>query len=235
MSTDLTSQLAACEARIETHLQTVADMAAALREIRDKKLYTAGGYDSWAEYVSQRWNRSDRWARLIVESDDTLGQIRDKVPDGVPPPSRIADAAALAGMDPAEAADVWTASVSEAGGGTPTAKTIRDVRRRSEATRSKPADQTSMLLGGRSEFVAACRSCKELLRLIATLGEQAHGSAIQISECRRVVNELIEMVQSAEPHALCSVCRPSSIDRACKICRGRGFITKGQHMWGPKK
>jgi hypothetical protein len=61
-----TNRLQELEAIIERTIEQTAEFYFAVREIRECKLYEQEGFATFDEYVSERWGRSDSWARQLI-------------------------------------------------------------------------------------------------------------------------------------------------------------------------
>ena len=233
------------EATIERGLQTMGQVAHALRTIRDDRLFEEAGYTSWATYLERRWQRTDRWARLIVEGDAVVSQVAEHLPADVPPPTRLADAQALAGLPPEQAADIWEEAVEEAGP-TPPKRVVQEKRAaKTAAAAQAPAttvapEQVAVVRDGlkralpgdiaatfveAAEFKSVLEMVGQMEAAIVGLAEKQCGRAINLAELRRVLAELGRGLTMAKPHTECAKCR-RRINRDCLVCHGRGWVTK---------
>lgn len=234
------------EATIERGLQTMGQVAHALRTIRDERLYEEAGYQTWTAYLESRWQRTDRWARLIVEGDSSLTAVAEHLPATVPPPTRLSDARALSGLSADEAADIWEDAVKEAGP-TPPRKVIEKKRaERTETAQAQPAveparvavvkDGLKRSLSGdmatifveAADFKLVLDQASQLEAAITQLAERQCGRAINLAELRRVIEELRRGITMAKPHTECAKCR-RVVNRNCLVCHGRGWVTKASY------
>ncbi len=62
------AMLAECEKVIAAHVEGTFKLAGALAKIRDHKLYTRAGYDTFEAYCKGRWEFSDRRARQLIDA-----------------------------------------------------------------------------------------------------------------------------------------------------------------------
>jgi hypothetical protein len=98
------ADLAELEAEIETGLATFMRTGLALYAIRDRRLY-ADTHDTFEAYCLDRWGFTDRRARQLIDAAETGTMV---------PVKNERQARALAGLSPADAAEVWEQAVAEA-------------------------------------------------------------------------------------------------------------------------
>ena len=118
------STLKDCEAVIERGMQTVFEVGAALKQIRDNTLYDKkyGKGSTFDTYCRDRWGFQRAHAYRMIEASDTLSNLSpmgDILPTNerqVRPLSTLTDAS--------QQAEAWAHAVEEAGGEQPTAKQV---------------------------------------------------------------------------------------------------------------
>jgi hypothetical protein len=116
------AKLAACEQRIEAGLRSFTDIGAALKEIRDGKLYLLT-HKNFGDYTSGRWDIDRTYAHRVIEAAEV---VRLMLPSGnkkCPPPAIESHARALVPVPEQLRAKVWE-SVWQATSGHPTAKAV---------------------------------------------------------------------------------------------------------------
>lgn len=69
---DLTTALSSAEQRIKDGAMA---MAQALQTIRDKKLFSAKGYDTFDDYCRSEWNYTPQWVSLQIGAAETRNRI----------------------------------------------------------------------------------------------------------------------------------------------------------------
>lgn len=124
---DLEAAIAEARTAIDRAETTVG---AALREIRDNRLYKAT-HKSFGAYCLERWELSRSHAYRLI---DQVSVVENLSPTGDSPVAVSApterQARELAGLAPDKQREVWTAAVVSAPGGRPTAAHVRAARRR---------------------------------------------------------------------------------------------------------
>jgi hypothetical protein len=235
---------------INRNLEALSQIAISLRAIRDGELYMQAGYSSFAEYVSGRWNRTDRWARMVIEAPVTVAALSEHLPDDVPPPGQLSHINALAAVEPEQAADAWVAAVEEHG--EPTVPQVKaKVREASAAAppaeppvRSVPESEVTVcvldrlkrivpgliaiVFGHSGEFRDMLRDASDLKASLRKLARTQHGRAVRLNELERCLAEFARGLEGAEPWTSCPRCR-TKIYPACELCSGRGWITRNQY------
>lgn len=116
-------RLARCEAVIERGLQTFVDVGLALMEIRDSRLYRRD-YGTFEDYCRERWNFTDRRARMLVASAEVIGNIGTVVPLL---PSNERQIRPLTSLPADEQVIVWQRAVDTAPEGKITAAHVQSV------------------------------------------------------------------------------------------------------------
>lgn len=122
--------LAECEKTIELGLETFLEVGQALARIRDSRLYR-NRWDSFEQYVKQRWEMSVRHAHRLVDSAEIAQNLLPPAA-GVTnwsPPKSESQVRPLKGLEPAEQKEVWDRAVQSAPNGQVTARHVEEVRR----------------------------------------------------------------------------------------------------------
>jgi hypothetical protein len=125
------STLSAHEAVIRDGLQTFVAVGNALAAIRDGKLYRET-HKTFEDYCSSKWNMVASRARQLIAAAETVEAVESVT---TVTPSSEAQTRPLAGLEPEQQREAWTAAV-EASDGKPTAK---DVAAAVENIAPKPA------------------------------------------------------------------------------------------------
>jgi hypothetical protein len=116
-------ELARCEAAIERGRQATIEAAAALRVIRDKKLFRAT-HKTFEAYCLDRWGFSETHINRLIAHGEVL---EDLTPIGVALPANEAQARPIYGLESADRQLVWPVAVETAPGGKLTAAHVEDV------------------------------------------------------------------------------------------------------------
>ena len=131
--------LAECEAVIERGMRTYVEMGAALRTIRDARLYREReGYATFDDYCRERWGMDRIAAHRTIEAAAVTTALLSI--DNTPAPTNIAQARELTGL-PAETAAQIMRTAAETGQ-TVTARIIRETR--VQITQPKEQKETPM-------------------------------------------------------------------------------------------
>lgn len=99
--------LSECEQIIARGLETFTEVAAALIQIRDNRLYLQS-HDTFEDYCRGRWQMSARRAYQIISSKNVADRIAEA---GLPIPANDAVARALAVLPEREQVKIWDAAV----------------------------------------------------------------------------------------------------------------------------
>ena len=125
--------LIALEKIVAKGLQTFVEVAEALAEIRDRKLYKIE-HATFADYCKEKWNMSDRRARQLMDSAEVVAEL-SKSGTTVPPSER--QARPLTQLPPAQRAQAYQEAVKTSATGTPTAKEVEVVVRKLKPKKAK--------------------------------------------------------------------------------------------------
>ncbi len=130
-------RLASLERTIEKGLPTCIEVARALAEIRDTRLYMES-HATFEEYLKGRWNLERRHAYRLINAAKVAKRV-SLVSRGTQTPPILTERAAreLNRVSADRQAEVWTAAVAASNGNTPTAQVVRDV----VAQTSEPSDE----------------------------------------------------------------------------------------------
>lgn len=94
--------LAQCEKVISNGVKSFRETGAALKEIRDHKLYTKGSYGSgitWELYLKQKWNMTKQNAQQLIVASEVIQDLKaagvpeDKLPTSVRGANKVNKAA----------------------------------------------------------------------------------------------------------------------------------------------
>ena len=97
-------------------------MAEALREIRDRKLYLAE-YATFEDFVKSEYQMSDGYARRLIRSANTNDALISAGVEVLPTaPYQVKELSKL--EDPADVVEVWNEAVSRSGGNVPSGTTV---------------------------------------------------------------------------------------------------------------
>lgn len=108
------ARLAELEAIVERSAQAVWDMAEALREIREDRLYKAT-HKTWVAYVSERWGISEAWANNAIAGTEIRALLRSKNHGpGHGLPTTVSQARVLQPVPDADKPKVWQQAVQRA-------------------------------------------------------------------------------------------------------------------------
>ena len=129
--------LIALEKIVAKGLQTFVEVAEALAEIRDRKLYKIE-HATFADYCKEKWNMSDRRARQLMDSAEVVAEL-SKSGTTVPPSER--QARPLTQLPPAQRAQAYQEAVKTSATGTPTAKEVEVVVRKLKPKEAKKTKQ----------------------------------------------------------------------------------------------
>jgi RNA polymerase sigma factor (sigma-70 family) len=125
-----TQRLASLEATIRRGLRTWVEMAMALVEIRDRRLYREAGFNSFEAYCRDRWDLQRRHAYRLIEAVDVVETVSQGTQE-VPPPTSERHARELAKLKtPAERVAAWSEAVRTAPGGKVTARHVATLVRK---------------------------------------------------------------------------------------------------------
>ncbi|MCP4626598.1 MAG: DNA methylase [bacterium] len=97
-------RLTELESMIEANLQNFYDIGAALKEIRDARLYLQDGFNRFNDYIRTRWEIGKSQAYRLIEASsviDNLSPIGDRLPE------REAQVRPLTKLDPIDQRKVW--------------------------------------------------------------------------------------------------------------------------------
>jgi hypothetical protein len=118
-------RLTQLERVVERGLATWVEVTTALVEIRDSKLYRAT-HRKFESYCRERWGISRARAYEFINAGKVIA-ILSGVPD-TPLPSNVRQTEELAGLEPAQQREVWSAAVETVPNGKPTAADVKRAR-----------------------------------------------------------------------------------------------------------
>ena len=126
-------RLAECEAVIEGGWQTTIDVANALLEIRDLRLYRKG-FATFETYCRGRWGFERAHAYRLM---DAAGVVQNLSPTGDIQPTNERQVRPLTDLEPEQQREVWKEAVKTAPNGKVTAAHVEKVK----AEKVKPAEK----------------------------------------------------------------------------------------------
>jgi N6-adenosine-specific RNA methylase IME4 len=111
---------------IEKGLGTFVDVGVALMQIRDAKLYKAGGYSRFNDYTKERWGFTKQYAGNLMRGAQTQKLLEGKTETIVSVlPTTETQVRPLTSLEPEQQVEVWERAVENAGGRIPTEKEVR--------------------------------------------------------------------------------------------------------------
>lgn len=116
------NELEQCEVVIEKGLRTFVDVGGALLKIRDKKLYRQD-YPTFEEYCEDKWNFTDRRARMYIDASRAIGNLKSGTMVPLLPQNER-QARPLTKLDPEEQQEAWQRVIETAPEGKITAKVV---------------------------------------------------------------------------------------------------------------
>lgn len=229
--------LVECEKIIEAGQQTFVEVGLAIAKIRDKRLYRVG-YKTFDEYCEKRWGWTRQRASQLIQSAAVVQALPPKV-------STVVDsewtAREVAKVEPERRAAV----VKEAAkSGAVTAKTVKAAVGKLSATDAvlldcvEPEYRRAIPAEIVGDWQRATATANDLLAKLRdaqrTMKEGLESSDIIYADMTNgdlsPLTQIIGTVSlHVKPHALCPVCHGGKPRKACKLCKGRGFI--GRHLW----
>jgi hypothetical protein len=138
------------------------EAGAALKEIRDKKLYR--DYGSFEAYCRERWGWSRIHAHRLIEATDA----RAMLPNGNRP-ERESQMRALLLLEPEQRQGVWEAAVAASESGDPT---VAQIERILEGDQPQSDDESTLCFEVRPQAVVASRRAIYLKKFFSYLDQQ---------------------------------------------------------------
>ncbi len=140
------ARLKELEAIIERSAKAVWDMAEALKEIREQKLWDrehGGTHTSWTAYCDERWGISLGWAAAMIAAVGVRQQLKDSsAPKSLP--THVAQAVELAQADEGDREAVWQKAVEGASGDAgPSTREVRRAVKEHKAAAAPPIPRPS--------------------------------------------------------------------------------------------
>lgn len=116
-------------------------IVAALRTIRDQKLYKAS-YKTFEDYCQTKWNLSPQHTNRLIKHEDTLKNIAEAAPDLEPIGSKMTEFATreIADLPPQQQAEV-VREATKVSPKKPTAKAVKETRQKLEQEGKVPSRQ----------------------------------------------------------------------------------------------
>ncbi len=128
------NKLCDLEGIIERGLKTFVEVGAALRTIREGKLYR-NSYGTFEEYCRQRWGWNASRSRQLISASEVVAQLESVT---MVTPTNERQARELAKVEPEQRVEVWESVVSEADGAPITAKKVMEAAKRITAPLAEP-------------------------------------------------------------------------------------------------
>lgn len=140
------SDLSRLEGVIQRGLQTFVEVANALAEIRDRKLYRTE-HATFADYCKAKWSISDRRARQLMDAAEVVAEVSKS---GTIVPKTESQARPLTRLKPGQRVAAWKDAVASSATGAPTAKQVKavvskDTHKQTEETKT-PLQQITDLI-----------------------------------------------------------------------------------------
>ena len=124
LTADEVDDLRGYEAIIDRGRKTFFEVGAALSEIRDQRLYRES-YDSFEDYLSQRWQMSRPRAYEYIQAAEVVADLSAMA--DTPAPENERQARALAAVAPEARGDVWREAVVRNDGAPAPARLVAEV------------------------------------------------------------------------------------------------------------
>lgn len=121
---------------VEEGLQTFYEVGNALAEIKEKRLYRAT-HDTFAEYVSQRWNMGKTYAYNLIGASSVVGNL-SAIADTIPMPTSESLTRPLAKLEPEQQREVWETAVATAPNGKVTAAHVKETIKQASRPEKTP-------------------------------------------------------------------------------------------------
>jgi hypothetical protein len=176
-------RLAECEAVIEGGWQTTIDVANALLEIRDLRLYRKD-YATFETYCKGRWGFERAHAYRLM---DAAGVVQNLSPMGDIQPTNERQVRPLTDLEPEQQREVWKEAVETAPNGKVTAAHVEEVKaQKVEPAKPKAAERRDKVLTIQNLTKALAKEFGPILR------NRGLDSAITFSWTKGEVEEVIE-------------------------------------------
>ena len=193
---------------VKASLDQAMEFMMALREIKRRKLYTEGGFTTWAEYCQSRLNWTPQWANSqihIAEMQQKHGNMSGKA------------AIALRNVEESKQAEVVAIARERQGSGI-TVPMIQDIAHEISPTVDDTKESDELW----EETLACLRAALVSAGKLVKCSEAVHLDRNYV--VTMIKNAGVEVSQ-AKPYSVCYGCKGHGCDR----CRDAGVMTKA--MW----
>ena len=121
LSSSELSRIGRLEETIRASMQSFVEVGAALKEIRENRLYRSG-FTTFEAYCKDRWNISRRYAHYLIESSDVVANLCTIVHKSLP--ATETQCRPLICLEPEQQQAAWIAAEQKAGDAPVTAKIV---------------------------------------------------------------------------------------------------------------
>lgn len=133
------TELAQLEETIANGLRTFVEVGRALARIRDGRLYSPGGFETFEHYCQERWDMGRAHAYRLIDAAAVVENVSRGRQGKLTPPTAERQARELARLPPNEQPETWAEAVKTAPAGKVTAKHVAAVVNARSAAAPEPA------------------------------------------------------------------------------------------------
>jgi len=232
-------ELRKAEATIETGQRTFMDVGNALLAIRDGRLYRES-YKTFDAYCNERWGLERNYANKLIAGTKVVESLGTTVPK----PETEGQAREL-GKVPEESREAVMEAASEATGGHPTAKAIKeaaDTLLAPEEPEEEPAREPTvpeLMAAANSELSAISRDLTAISKRAEELAnphltDDKHGRLEAFKAAIRTAKGILSAAKGAGKCTYCDGGQSEPV-KGCGPCLKTGWLTKTALESAPEK
>ena len=225
LSTNEKHELRKYERTIEEGLSRFVAVGHALYEIRTKKLFR-GHYDSFKEYLDDRWGMSQANASRLIKGSEVATRIPEIKNEG-----QAREVAKVPYTDQKSVFDRAKEIAVNRGSGV-TAQIINEAAAEPSRMTARPEGsiETWTMEGLNDLWQMADDTATELRHISRKIASDPQGCWFnsQLATVEQKIKDIFTCLRFARPHAPCSECA-GGLKKPCEVCKDRGWLPESVH------